>query len=592
MLELAGLPAHRRLKDKKGGGDEMRKWLAFALAWVVILGGALLAHRVQTSGGSVEVTEVRIPTEAGVSVSGLLYRPKGATAEAPAPAILASHGYINTREMQSPFAIELSRRGFVVLAMDMTGHGGSGGIVGTADFGGPAALRYLRGLPFVDPANIGLEGHSMGGGPILAAAVELPDGYRSIVLEGSTPGLLGAKAPENPRNLAVVFGQYDEFAGLMWGVPKGSLIVTSPKLQKLFGVSGPVEAGRVYGAIEAGTARLLVTPPITHPWEHFSGSGVGAAVDWFQRTLPAPAARSPSDQVWLWKEVGTLIAFVGMIGLILATFDLLLVFRPFAGLNHPGEAAAERRDGKWWLTLAITVALPAVTYFPLMKVGQLFFPMPGFPQWVQNQLLVWALGTALITLLVGLVLKRRAAFTTRWGGSVGIALATMAMAYLSLVIVDALFKVDYRFWVLGLKPLVAGRGLTVLPYVALWTVFFLVALRALCANLPVRGEGLVSQVGWAKTAMSLGFLVLVVWQYATLFATGLLATPTEPLNVIIAIQFVPLLAVVGVIAVFTWRRTNSYAPGALICALLIAWYVTSGTANHWAPGFSPQLPGG
>ena len=59
----------------------------------------------------------------------------------------------------------------------------------------------------------------------------------------------------------------------------------------------------------------------------------------------------------------------------------------------------------------------------------------------------------------------------------------------------------------------------------------------------------------------------------------------------IAIQFVPLLAIVGAIAAWTYSRTNSYAPGALICALLISWYVTSGTANHWQPGYEPQLPG-
>lgn len=570
----------------------MRRWLAFVVAWVVILGGALLAERVQTSGGRVSVSEVRIPAEEGVTVSALLYRPASATAASRAPAVLVSHGYINTREMQSPFAIELSRRGFVVLAMDMTGHGYSGGIVGTAGFGGPAALRYLKGLPFVDPANIGLEGHSMGGGPILAAAAEDPGGYRSVVLEGSTPGLLGAKAPANPRNLAVVFGQYDEFAGLMWQVPKGSLIESSPKLQKLFGVSGPVEEGRVYGSIADGTARLLVNPPITHPWEHFSASGVGAAVDWLQRTLPAPAPRPPADQVWIWKEIGTGLAFLGFLGLILATFDVLAGLPAFAGLARPAEPLAERRDGRWWLALAITAALPAITYFPLMKVGQLFFPMPPFPQWVHNQLLVWALGTALITLVLGLFLKRgRPAFATRWAGSVLIAAATMAVAYLSLVLVDALFKVDYRFWVVGLKPLSADRALIALPYLALWAVFFLIVLRAFCANVPVRGEGGLASAIWAKIAMAGGFAVLVAWEFGTLLATGLLGTPTEPLNAIIAIQFVPLLAAVGVIAMFTYRRTNSYVPGALICAALIAWYVTSGTANHWAPGFEPQLPG-
>jgi len=569
----------------------MRKWLAFALAWVLILGGAFLAHRVQTSGGTVTVSEVRIPAEEGVTVSGLLYRPAGATAAKPAPAVLASHGYINTREMQSPFAIELSRRGFVVLAMDMTGHGYSGGIVGTAGFGGPAALRYLKSLPFVDKANIGLEGHSMGSGPILAAATEDPEGYRAVVLEGSTPGLLGAKAPAQIRNLAVVFGQYDEFAGLMWGVPKGADIANSRKLQGIFGVSGPVEEGRLYGSIESGTARILANPPITHPWEHFSSAGVGDAVDWLQRTLPAPAAKPPTDQVWLWKEIGTLVAFIGMIGLILATFDLLLGSRFFAGLSHAAEPASERRDGRWWLSLAITAALPAFTYFPLMKVGQAFFPMAPFPQWVQNQLLVWALGTALITLLIGLVLRRKAAFTNRWGLSIAVTVVTMAVAYGSLALVDHLFKVDYRFWVLGLKPLDATRAMQLPGYLILWSLFFLVAVRALVSSVPVKGEGLISAIGWGKTAMSAGFLALVVWQYATLFATGLLATPTEPLNVIVAIQFVPLLAVIGVIGVYTWRRTNSYVPGALICAVLISWYITSGTANHWQPGFEPQLPG-
>jgi prepilin-type processing-associated H-X9-DG protein len=35
--------------------------------------------------------------------------------------------------------------------------------VGQQGFGGPAALKYLRSLPMVDRANIGMEGHSLGG---------------------------------------------------------------------------------------------------------------------------------------------------------------------------------------------------------------------------------------------------------------------------------------------------------------------------------------------------------------------------------------------------------------------------------------------
>ena len=67
----------------------------------------------------------------------------------------------------------------------------------------------------------------------------------------------------------------------------------------------------------------------------------------------------------------------------------------------------------------------------------------------------------------------------------------------------------------------------------------------MAANLAVKGEGFIVQAGAWKLAMCLGFLVLLAVEYATLFRTGLLFTPTEPLNTIVAIQFVPLLATSG-----------------------------------------------
>ena len=570
----------------------LRKWGFFILGCVLIAAGGFLAHSVQTTNG-VTIRDVRFAGD-GIQQSALIYVPPGATAAHPAPAVLVSHGYINTREMQSPFAIELSRRGYVVMAMDMAGHGYSGGAVGQQkDLGGPAALRYLQSLPYVDKTQIGLEGHSMGGVPVMSAAASQPDGYKAVVLEGSTPAFLGAASPARPNNLAVVFGQFDEFAALMWGVPKGSLIATSPKLAKAFGVEGPVSVGKIYGAIPDGSARVLENPPVTHPWEHFSRAGVGGAVDWFQKTLPGVASgRAPGDQIWLWKEVGTGVALAGFVLLLLGVFEVLVTLPLFAGVAHPAEPVAERRGGKWWLAALLTAAVPALTFYPLMKLGQVFFPMQLFPQYVQNQLLFWALANALITLALSFVLRGgKPAFTTRWLPSAGIAVATIAVGYLSLVLVDAVFKVDYRFWVLGLKPLDARHAVMAIPYFVLWAVFFLVALRALAANLAVKGEGFWMQLSMWKIAMALGFAVLLVLQYATLFSTGLLFTPKEPLNTIVAIQFVPLLGIVGVIAALTYRRTNSYVPGALICALLMSWYVTAGTATHWYPGFELPQPG-
>jgi hypothetical protein len=51
-----------------------------------------------------------------------------------------------------------------------------------------------------------------------------------------------------------------------------------------------------------------------------------------------------------------------------------------------------------------------------------------------------------------------------------------------------------------------------------------------------------------------------------------------PLSTIVAIQFIPLLAICAVIATFTWRRTGSSLPG----GLFVTWYVVAGTATQAA----------
>ena len=523
-------------------------------------------------------------------LSALFSFPRRAPGARAAPGFFLTHGYINTREMQSPFAIELARRGFVVLAIDMTGHGYSGGAVGAQDGGGPDGLKYLQSLPFVDKANIGLEGHSMGGVAVIGAALAQPDGYRSMVLEGSTTpesGQLGAGTAVFPRNLAVVFGQYDEFAALMWHVDKGSRVAASPKMEALFGTSGPVTVGRLYGRVADGNARLLVNPPITHPIEHFSRAGVGAAVDWFQRTLAGEAAPKPAgDQIWPWKEAGTVVSLAGFVVVLLGEFEMLLATRFFADLRRPMAPATERRGARWWAASVLTAAIPALTFYPFMNLGFAFLPSALFPQWVTNQVLVWALANGLISLALSLALKGGGArFDNRWAKGVAIAVSTAAVGYLSLVVVDGLFKVDFRFWVVGLKLLDQRHWPYFLAYLVPFAAFFLVALRALHATLAVKGEGAAAQYGTAAAALALGFVALLGAQYASLLATGLLITPKEALSTIIAIQFAPLLAVVGLIGAFTYRRTNSYVPGALICALVVTWYIVAGTATHWSPGW-------
>ena len=135
-----------------------RSWSPAIAGLILILAGGLLAHLTQTSGG-IRIQDVRFNGAKGNTMSALLYIPPNASAQTPAPGVLAVHGYINSRETQDGFAIEFARRGYVVLALDQTGHGYSDPPAFANGFGGPDGLAYLRSLEFVDKTNIFICGY-------------------------------------------------------------------------------------------------------------------------------------------------------------------------------------------------------------------------------------------------------------------------------------------------------------------------------------------------------------------------------------------------------------------------------------------------
>jgi len=102
---------------------------------------------------------------------------------------------------------------------------------------------------------------------------------------GSSQVFAADGTPNWPRNVALVFAQYEEFSNLMWGVERARDVTQSPKLWAMFGTQGAVEPGKVYGDIAQGTARVLYTPDMTHPAEHISHEAIGYSLDWFARTL-------------------------------------------------------------------------------------------------------------------------------------------------------------------------------------------------------------------------------------------------------------------------------------------------------------------
>jgi pimeloyl-ACP methyl ester carboxylesterase len=558
-----------------------RRWTLAIVGLVLIMAGGVLAYLTQTAGG-IQIRDVRFTGAKGNTMSALLYVPPNATAQIPAPGILAVHGYINSRETQDGFAIEFARRGYVVLALDQTGHGYSEGPAFANGFGGPDGLAYLRSLEIVDKENIGLEGHSMGGWTVLAAATAMPNDYKSMVLEGSSTGKPFAAEGTTtwPRNVALVFAQYEEFSELMWGVDKARDVAQSPKLWALFGTQGAVEPGKLYGEIVQGTARVLYTPAITHPAEHISREAIGYSLGWFARTLKGGTPLPSDDQIWLRKEIGTLIALIGFVVLLLGVFDGLLEAPIFSHLRLPdiadGSAPAEvaTHGGRWLAALLLSAFIPALTYYPAFALGGTFVTASSFlPQNITNQILVWAVINALVALALMPFAPKRARRSGIIGPSVLIAVITVAVGYAALWAAGLGFTIDFRFWIVALKLMSAKQFLIFLIYLLPFTAFFVIALHLLHRNFSTLGASRGALYLTNILALTLGFIVLVGAQYLTLWLTGKLFNPIPdpgfvPLSTIVAIQFVPLLAICAVIATFTWRRTGSSLPGALICGLL------------------------
>ena len=153
------------------------------------------------AGAPYTAEDVKVRTTAGLTLAGTLTLPTGRRgARVPAVVLITGSGP-EDRDEASPLlpdgyrpfreiADTLSRRGIAVLRLDDRGVGGSdaGPVMATSsDFADDvrAALAWLRARPEIDPARLGLVGHSEGA--IIAPMVAATDArLRGIVLIAGT----------------------------------------------------------------------------------------------------------------------------------------------------------------------------------------------------------------------------------------------------------------------------------------------------------------------------------------------------------------------------------------------------------------------
>lgn len=598
-------------------------WLCIAIALMLI--SMVFASCIQTSWGEVTVKDLRWETTAGIEMSGLLFVPDGVSAENKAPAIVVSHGMFNNREMQDANYVELSRRGFVVLSMDMFSHGFSENVanIGLVTTGMYEAVKMLSTLSYVDVTRIGITGHSLGGmssnaavaqdnaSPVRLIAAVLLNCADATYVDAET----GAYADiYGSRDTGIVAAQYDEFfmrqtdANGNETAPRDYLQYSNAQSFLYFGTDPAGKdlraADTVYTETIDGSEamRVVYNPAIIHPWSHFSQQSTAATIAFFDEALGAPAPLSATNQVWQWKE---LFNFLGLIGfaIFVVNFAILMTATPFFSSLRKKELAAPRAFAKggalwFWGSLIAAAVFGAVTYLPVLNnVGS--FTMAKSP-WSQSSpwgVACWAAITGVFAILSMLLsyhlhLKKNGATTERLGMKIGaknlgktvlLALIVVVVSYGCVFFADYFFKTDYRLWVLGVKAFNANVIYTaVFPYLPLFLTYYIAA--SVAANsfnhntLGMKDE----KRGWVNTAVVALFsaippLVLLAIQYINFYSTGFLAWSVGHMQIVWLFPVLVFLPITTIMTRTVFKATGNPYLGGIINGILVTLIACSNT---------------
>ncbi len=524
--------------------------ILLCVALVLILLGSILAGAFN-GGSGVKVSRISFQAQNG-TLSGLLYMPKGASEKDPRPTVIVTHGYLNSAEMQDANAIELSRRGFVVLALDQYDHGHSD--LDNAVYTGTSfmeiwapfwinsmhdAVAYMYEQPYVlkDEAGngiIGVTGHSMGGfGSTMALAMDeqeaMATGVRKIycgLTEGSDfmyTGFFGvdvtaADALGGGRTMGKVAAQYDEFffndPTVEGGTVRHKDYVSTPDGMAFLQQSSPAKANTWYDTADGGR-RIIYEPAQTHPWNHFSATTTAYAVSFYTEAFADYADKlnpiDPGSQIWQFKEGFECLALVGFVLLILAIAQLVIEL-PFFSLAKTGELPVQpaATGAKKWIGILITliaILLPAFFFTPLMDDGA------GSPS--VNILFYCGLAAGvggLAALILGIVKKNKST-------AVGGCFLLVGGAALALVAKTAMYS-DNGVW--------TAPGLNSIAY---WTIgcalIALVIMSAVYLLLKDRESVKLADYGVSLKPMAIlagvcAAIVTVVLAYCVLFLMDLL----------------------------------------------------------------------
>ena len=335
--------------------------IGFCITLAILLVTSIVNWGVVSGWGNVQIERVNFSGNDGAHFSGLVYRPQNATDKTPAPAIIMLHGNAGNARNHESWAVEFSRRGFVVVVPDLYGAGDSQGYFdGTptpskknAGATQPRALleesrqfyNYMVNLPYVDTDSIIVSGHSMGAS---AACIIGAENHVKGILAASGTGQFFVTESSDPAlaelwgnyggNIAYVYGSVER-----WDTPENIAKSSSEMLgflQQRLGDRAPdqLEIGKIYGSFEEGDGLVVALDQRIHEAAFVDPHTIGHLIEYGQDMIgdEVPNYLDPNNQVWMYKDYIGLFGIFAFAAFLFALALLLIEEVPvFAAVRRP-----------------------------------------------------------------------------------------------------------------------------------------------------------------------------------------------------------------------------------------------------------------
>jgi len=324
---------------------------------ILIASSFYLSWTVDRGMGELSVERVRIERAPGRPVDFLVYQPRVGIRLNPMPIVLTLHGLAGSKDGMYAFNIELARRNFTVVSVDLAGHGDS-----TLPFlideypemaqDAYAAVQYVQdNWDRVDSQNYSVLSHSLG----FRVAIELAD-FPEAPMAYAAVGDIGEMDlgvyVDFPGNLLIAIGELDE------------MITAEDALNAIRAATGnaSAEAGVTYGSFVNHTAYRLTLAPTDHVFEALDGKIISDAISWLiegtQGEYQLVRSLDPASQIYFNKVIAT---FTGALFLLVSVVPvMLLVYSYLPEKLRPRRIPIETHTFSFKKTFVISSILGAV----------------------------------------------------------------------------------------------------------------------------------------------------------------------------------------------------------------------------------------